>query len=139
MRLFLAMALLLFLPACNRQKDVITEVDPFVVHTVPTPTDGKRGVLSRARQFARDNGFRMYSAEDHFSEHDYSLLLTKPGLNINALNVLHERKSVVRAYSRGQPDAAQLLLVRRYMCAAMNYCEGDEKLTDRLTLRRDES
>lgn len=112
---------LLALSACDRQQNVITETDPFVVYNVPTPQGGKNVVLQKSRSFAEENGMRMYSSEQHFADDEYSVLLTKTDTNIAAANVLRGSHTNVSAYSRGTPTDAQRKLVARYMCAVMNH------------------
>src|SRR5215213_7289533 len=105
--------------SCERRSDVITETSPFMTVLVATPADGGAGLKRRADQFASTHGMRMVYSEEQFSPGEYSVLLSRPDLNIAAENVLRGRHSVVRAYARQEASSEHHELAGEFLCKVM--------------------
>lgn len=121
MKRILIIAIIAFMTSCNRHDDVITDKSPFAEILVQTPPDGGVGIVRRSKAFAQANGMRFQYSFEHLSTGEYSVRLLRRDFNIAAENVLRDRSSIVRAYSRGEPDSHQRALAKNYLCTVMQY------------------
>ncbi|MBA3511941.1 hypothetical protein [Sphingomonas sp.] len=105
--------------SCERRSDVIYETSPFMTVLVATPPYGGAGIKRRAENFASSHEMRTLYSEEHFSPGEFSLLISRPDLNIAAENVLRGQQSIVRAYVRGEPSAQHREQADEFLCKAM--------------------